>query len=122
MYSTCLVSPKSGTISHLFVDLVIVLVVPQLEEDDVDGVVGQPDGGAMRVQRVLQAEVLLARPKDGRDVLDGEAGRVLQVAVRDVHVHQLGSVVLKWIIDLRCIPSKSDQISAGLFSRSERSL
>ena len=46
-------------ISHLFVDFVVVLVVLQLEEDDVDGVVGQPDGRAVRRQRVLQAEVLL---------------------------------------------------------------
>ena len=46
-------------VSNLLVDLVIVLVIPQLEENDVDGVVGQPDRSVVRVQRVLEAKVLL---------------------------------------------------------------
>ena len=45
--------------SHLFVHLVVVLVIPELEKNDVDRVVGKPYGGVVRVQRALEAEVLL---------------------------------------------------------------
>ena len=58
-----------------------MLMVPQLEEDSVDSVVGKPDGGILWIQRALEPEIFLPGAEDGRNELTSEAGGVLKEAV-----------------------------------------
>ena len=72
-----------------------VRVVLELQQQLVEQVEGQPGGRRAGLQGSVQAEVLLAGPEDGGDVLQGKMGRFLQVAAVQVQAQELRGVALE---------------------------